>query len=130
MDLHHDLVVDSQTHLHYIRTMSYQYNAVYYRKSQYSSPEEAKRVNALFSWHTTYCYSNTMDSFFNSIDMLKCYDPSIVDEFVFIFTIDKVRFPEMTYREVFELLHQSYDNFNDGKNKILEKGTKLTVELC
>lgn len=71
-----------------------------------------------------------MDSFCNSIDMLKCYDPSIVDEFVFIFTIDKVKFPEMTYKEVFELLHQSYDNFNDGKSKMLEKGTRLTVELC
>jgi hypothetical protein len=110
--------------------MSYQYNAVYYKKSNYSSAEEAKKHNALYSWHQTFGYSATMDAFMNAIDMMKCYDHTSVDEMAFIFTIDKVKFPEMAYREVFELLHCSYDNFNDGKNKMLEKGTKLTVEIC
>jgi len=110
--------------------MSYQYNAVYYKKSNYSSAEEANKHNALYSWHETFSYSATMDSFCNAIDLLKCYDYTAVDEMAFIFTIDKVTFPEMTYKEVFDLLHSSYNNFNDGKHKMLEKGTKQTVEIC
>jgi hypothetical protein len=71
-----------------------------------------------------------MDAFTNCIDMLQCYDPTIADEFTFIFTIDKVTFPEMNHHEVFDLLDASYDNFNDGKHKMLEKGIKQTVEIC
>jgi len=110
--------------------MSYQYNAVYYRNDNYASVEEAKNQCALYSWHETFGYSATMDAFHNAIDLMKCYDPTAVNDMTFIFTIDKVTFPEMNYKEVFELLHCSYDNFNDGKHKMLEKGTKLTVEIC
>lgn len=109
--------------------MSYQYDAVYYRNSNYSSIEEAREKCALYVWHTTYGYSATMDAFINAIDMMKCYDPTVVDEFTFVFTIDKVKFPPMSYKQVLELFNASYDNFNDGKHKMLEKGTKLTVEI-
>lgn len=88
--------------------MSHEYNAVYYRKSQYSSVEEAKKANALFNWHTTYGYTTTMDSFSNVVTALKCYDPDLVNEFVFLFTIDGIKYPEMDYKLVFELLHNSY----------------------
>ena len=109
--------------------MSYQYDATYYKNSNYSTAEEAKAQRALYVWLTTYGYSATMDAFINSIDMLKCYDPTVVEDFTFEFTIDKVKFPAMNYREVFELLHASYDNFSDGKHKMLDKGTKQTVTI-
>jgi hypothetical protein len=110
--------------------MSYQYDATYFNTSHYSTAEEAKAQRALYVWHTTYGYSATMDAFINSIDMLKCYDPTVVDEFTFQFTIDKVKFPPMSYKEVLDLFHASYDNFDDGKHKMLEKGEKQFTYIC
>jgi len=107
--------------------MSDTYNAVYYRNSHYSSAEEAKNGRALYAWEETYGYGSTMDSFINATDLLKSYDPSVVKEFRFIWTIDGFTFPETDYIGTFDLLNASYDGFKNHKD-VLATGTK--TEQC
>jgi hypothetical protein len=101
--------------------MSHTYNAVYFRNTNYASAEEAEKGKALRHWEETYGYSSTMDAFTNTIRMMESYDPSAVQEFTFIWTIDDVTFPEMNVDESFDLLDASYDSFK-GHEEVLEKG--------
>lgn len=103
--------------------MSDTYNAVFYKNSNYSSVEEAKQVNALHGWEETYGYGSTMDAFTNVVSIMVCYDPKMIEEFTFIWTIDGYTFPEMNCTQTFDLLNASYDGFKNHKD-VLATGTK------
>jgi hypothetical protein len=92
--------------------MSEQYQAVYYRNSQYSSYEEAYKNGGVYHWEETYGYSATTDAFINAVGMLSCLDKDAIKEFRFIWTIDGVRHPETDYRGSQQLLEDSYDYFS------------------
>jgi hypothetical protein len=96
--------------------MSEQYNASFYRNSQYDNAESAAKNGGLRQLETTYGYTSTMDGMMNMRTILDCYAHNAINEFWFIWTIDGVKFPEMTYGQSIDLLDASYDYFDNGKN--------------
>jgi hypothetical protein len=105
--------------------MSYKYQAVYYRNTHYTSAEEAKQGKALKHWEETYGYSSTMDAFTNAVDLMNAYDPTIIKEFTFIWTIDNVVFPERDAIDSYFLLKASYDYFIKEGLDVLKTGTEI-----
>lgn len=112
--------------------MSEQYNAKFYRTAHYSCIEDAEKNGAVSSWETTYGYSSTMDCLTNARKVLDRYDNTLLNEYRFVWTIDGVKFPEMTYGQTIDLIDASDDYFDNGKkiNQFLniDKAPKMEIK--
>jgi len=90
--------------------MSHKYQVSFYRTSQYDNLEEAKQKHGIHHAETTYGITSTIDSFINMRAIMDCYDTNLIHEYRFIWTIDDVRFPEMSYGKSVDLLDASSDD--------------------
>ena len=102
---------------------SHSYKASFYRNSQYDSVESAHKNGGLYHTETTYGYSSTMDCVTNMRTILECYDYNAINEFRFVWTIDGVKFPEMTYGQTVDLLDAS--EFPESKKFLNFLATEL-----
>ena len=111
--------------------MSEHYNAKFYRNSQYSSIEDAEKNGAVSHWETTYGYSGTMDCLTNVRIVLDRYDNTLLKEYRFVWNIDGVKFPEMTYGQTIDLIDASDDYFDNGKkiNQFLNFNKPSAMEI-
>jgi hypothetical protein len=111
--------------------MSEQYNAKFYRTNHYSCIEDAEKNGAFSYWEMTYGYSSTMDSLTNVRNVLDRYDRSLINEYRFVWTIDGVKFPEMTYGQTIDLIDASDDYFATNKKDFflnLNKPTQMEIK--
>jgi hypothetical protein len=97
--------------------MSEVYEGKFYRTTHHSSIEDAEKHGMVSVWETTYGYPATRDAFTNVIRLLSIYDPTLIKEYKFVWTIDGVKFPEMDYADSINLFDASYGYFQSGKLK-------------
>jgi hypothetical protein len=95
--------------------MSHEYECRFYRTTNHSCVEDAEKHGMVTNWETTYGYSTTMDAFTNAINLLGNYDPSLINEYAFIWTIDGVEFPAIHYAISIDLLDASANYFETEK---------------
>jgi hypothetical protein len=92
--------------------MSEKYCCTYYKASEYSCLEDAKKNGDYREWETTYGYSTTMDAFVNFGRGLKFFKEEARDDLRFVWIIDDVKYPECNYYDAYELLDRSYEYFS------------------
>lgn len=112
--------------------MSEHYDAKFYRTAHYSCIEDAEKNGATSYWETTYGYTCTMDSLMNARKVLDRYDPSLINEYKFVWIIDGVKFPEMNYGQTIDLIDASDDYFASNKKdyflNLNKKPTQMEIK--
>jgi hypothetical protein len=83
--------------------MSEEYKAYYYRTDHHKSFERAKKLQALWSWETTYGYSATADAIVNARRVAIAVDGGY-KEIKIVWCVDGVELPECYFEDSVEVL--------------------------
>ena len=83
--------------------MSEEYNAHYYRTDHHKSFERAEKLQALWSWETTYGFSATADAIINARRMALAVDGGY-EQIKIVWFVDGIKLKECWFVDSVEVL--------------------------